>query len=251
MLPEIRLRYDEATSTNDIGRQWALAGVGASALITAGHQTEGRGRRGARWVDTPGSCALMTFVVEPRLSIAECWKLSFVASLAALRACRRLVNWAAIALEWPNDLVFEHRKLAGVLVETAPLAGNRWVALIGIGINVRRLETESPRAFSRAAVSLSEIAGGDIVNVEDVVRAVSEEIEPLLRDCHIAEAWAGYMREWSTSVVVGSVQSGIDTQGRSVSGTLESVDSMTGEGFIRATDNSLVRARPSDRQPNE
>jgi len=242
MFPETRLRFHTTTSTNDQGRAWAMASIGRSALVTASHQTAGRGRRGAAWSDQAGRSALMTYVVESPLPSAQAWKLSFVASLAAQRACSS-VSGAHVAIKWPNDLVFDGRKLGGVLIEAVPLPGNRWAALLGIGINIGTPSPESSKGFALPATSLGEISGRDLIEAESVIECMSLELQPLLGQCGSARGWRTLVKDWRKSAVLGGQQRGIDENGRQVSGVLEDIDVETGNAKLRQADGGLVLTR--------
>src|SRR5579863_941638 len=111
-----RFEIDTVTSTNDFAKEGIAKGVREGALYSAKHQTKGRGRRGASWSDAPGESALMSFVLYPSFPLEEAWALSFAAALAASEAIRSFGVKASI--KWPNDIVLDSRKLAGVLVET-------------------------------------------------------------------------------------------------------------------------------------
>lgn len=135
--PRVHLR--ETDSTNVVAR--ALAGRGApqGTLVTADRQTAGRGRQGRAWVAPAGASLLCSWVIRdpgPLLSLVAGVA---VAELAGERA----------RIKWPNDVLIDGRKLAGILVEGRPQ--ERW-AVLGIGINVAlRLEQLPAELRDRAA----------------------------------------------------------------------------------------------------
>lgn len=151
--------YRETTSTQDIARQLAAAGGGGrdqfrgldGHVIVADHQTAGRGRLGRRWLTTPGAGLLLTAIVEHQTASVD--RLMVGSCCAAASAIEQLTG-LHIGVRWPNDLLIDSAKLAGILVETAgPLA------LIGIGINVHG-QPESlppdPTSPTRSATSLAQ-----------------------------------------------------------------------------------------------
>ena len=117
-----RLHLRETTSTNDRARALALAGAPHGTLVTAGAQTAGRGRQGRTWTAPPGSSLLLSLVVR---------ELDPLLSLRAGLAVADLAGPAA-KVKWPNDVLLDGRKVAGILVEGRPQEG--W-AVIGIGVN--------------------------------------------------------------------------------------------------------------------
>ena len=109
------LHFESVTSTQDVARDLAIG-----SIVTADHQTAGRGRLDHRWTAPPGTALLASFVVAPNPL------LSLVAGVAAAEACGR-----GVRLKWPNDLLKGGRKVGGILVEVTPTK-----AICGIGINL-------------------------------------------------------------------------------------------------------------------
>jgi BirA family transcriptional regulator, biotin operon repressor / biotin---[acetyl-CoA-carboxylase] ligase len=117
-----RLHLRETTSTNERARALAAAGAPHGTLVTAGVQTAGRGRQGRVWTTPPGQAILASLVVrdpDPLLPLRAGLAVADVAGPRAL-------------VKWPNDVLVDGRKVAGVLVEARPQAG--W-AVAGIGLN--------------------------------------------------------------------------------------------------------------------
>jgi BirA family biotin operon repressor/biotin-[acetyl-CoA-carboxylase] ligase len=117
-----RLHMRTTTSTNERARELASAGAPHGTLVTAGLQTAGRGRQGRTWVAPAGSSLLLSLILretDPLLSLRAGLA---VADLAG----------AGARVKWPNDVLLDGRKVAGVLVEARPQEG--W-AVLGIGVN--------------------------------------------------------------------------------------------------------------------
>jgi BirA family biotin operon repressor/biotin-[acetyl-CoA-carboxylase] ligase len=146
-------KFAQVPSTNEEATRLAAAGAPEGTLIVADEQTAGRGRRGRTWVSPPGNF-FGSLVLRPRRHAAEAAQLGFAASLAVLEACRHfLPPSAALACKWPNDVLADGRKLAGILLESrASGAGALDWLVIGIGINL----TSYPRDTEFPATSLTE-----------------------------------------------------------------------------------------------
>ena len=117
-----RLHLRSIGSTNARARELAEAGAPHGTAVTAGEQTAGRGRQGRGWSTPPGSALAVSLVIrdpDPLLSLRAGLA---VADLAG----------AAARVKWPNDVLVDGRKVAGVLVEGRPQEG--W-AVLGIGVN--------------------------------------------------------------------------------------------------------------------
>jgi BirA family biotin operon repressor/biotin-[acetyl-CoA-carboxylase] ligase len=128
--------YQQLGSTNDEAARWADQGAPELALVLADEQTAGRGRAGRRWFTPPGSALAFSLVLYPTRD--EFAYLTRMTSLGALAVCTALQYSYSLSAEvkWPNDVLLDRRKVAGVLAE-AKWAGERLVSLIlGIGINV-------------------------------------------------------------------------------------------------------------------
>ncbi len=127
---------EEADSTNEEARRLAMAGAAAPLWILADRQTKGRGRRGREWQAPVGNLAA-TLLLRPDRPLAQCAQLSFVAALAAAGMIAQYAPSADVALKWPNDVLAQGRKIAGILLESAGNEPARpdWLA-VGIGANL-------------------------------------------------------------------------------------------------------------------
>src|ERR1700694_3165857 len=128
------LHFESVTSTQDVARDLAIG-----SIVTADHQTAGRGRLDHRWTAPPGTALLASFVVAPNPL------LSLVAGVAAAEACGR-----GGRLKWPNDLLLGGRKVGGILVEASPSR-----AICGIGINL----TWAPEGAAQLEEPRDELLG--------------------------------------------------------------------------------------------
>jgi BirA family biotin operon repressor/biotin-[acetyl-CoA-carboxylase] ligase len=148
--------FDEIDSTNEEARRLAASGHRGPIWITAGRQTAGRGRRGRAWVSPIGNLSA-TLLISPSKPAAECAQLSFVAAIAAADAASSFAPGADIKVKWPNDVLANGKKLAGILLESASGADGALSFLaIGIGMNLAHFppDTEFP-ATSLAALGIA------------------------------------------------------------------------------------------------
>jgi BirA family biotin operon repressor/biotin-[acetyl-CoA-carboxylase] ligase len=144
----------EVPSTQDVALSWAADGAPEGALVVADHQTRGRGRRGRAWASAPGRAVQLSLVLRPRGTADRAGRLTTALGLAVADAVTALYALPA-AVEWPNDVAVEGRKLAGVLVETR-FTGGRWdTAVAGVGINVAWACTELPVDLAPRATSIA------------------------------------------------------------------------------------------------
>ena len=141
-------RFASVDSTNEEAKRLAAAGEFAPLWIAASEQTNGRGRRGRAWVSQSGNLFATLLI---RASIAGAAQLSFAAGLAVAGALQELAPAGKIGLKWPNDVLLNGRKTAGILLESC---GNSGVA-IGIGINL----ASHPEATEFPATSIAAETG--------------------------------------------------------------------------------------------
>ena len=129
------IALDEAGSTNDEARARAAAGAAEGTVVRAGRQRAGRGRRGRVWDSPPGNlyCSVL---LRPACEARRVAQLSFVAALAVLDLVDGPLPGRA-RCKWPNDILVDGGKVAGILLESALGSDGRvdWVVL-GIGVNL-------------------------------------------------------------------------------------------------------------------
>jgi BirA family transcriptional regulator, biotin operon repressor / biotin---[acetyl-CoA-carboxylase] ligase len=99
----------------------AEAGVPEGATVVADEQTAGRGRLGRAWLAPPGSALLVSVVLRPPLAIGQAWLVVSLAAVALADTVRQVLaaagSRATVGLKWPNDLLLDGRKAAGLLAE--------------------------------------------------------------------------------------------------------------------------------------
>lgn len=147
MLGTPRLHLREVDSTNVRAQRMATSGAPHGALVTAEAQTAGHGRQGRAWVTPAGRALACSLVLRdpPRL-------LPMIAALAVADVAGRFDRAGrSAAIKWPNDVLLDGRKVAGILAEGRPQEG--WVVL-GVGLNVAVEADAFPAELREIATSL-------------------------------------------------------------------------------------------------
>jgi BirA family transcriptional regulator, biotin operon repressor / biotin---[acetyl-CoA-carboxylase] ligase len=196
-----RLHLRETTSTNDRARMLAAAGAPHGTLVTAGVQTAGRGRQGRTWTAPPGRALLMSLVVRE------------LDPLLPLRAGLAVADIAgpAAQVKWPNDVLVDGRKVAGVLVEGRPQDG--W-AVVGIGLNAALAASDFPPELRERATTLGRAPGeldavlGELLAALE--RRLGEPADALLEALRARDALLGRAVAWADGAGTGV---GIDASG--------------------------------------
>lgn len=145
------------------------------------HQTAGRGRMHKTWADAPGRSLLMSFVLRPEPLGAPGAVAPGTAPLRVGLAVAAALNEAAgiqTLLKWPNDVIAEGRKLAGILCE-ATSSGNESVIIAGIGINALQGDQDWPADLKGSAISIAEAAPLTAPPRAAVMEAVVRAMRPL------------------------------------------------------------------------
>jgi BirA family transcriptional regulator, biotin operon repressor / biotin---[acetyl-CoA-carboxylase] ligase len=199
-----RLHLRDADSTNDRARELAAAGAPHGTLVTAAAQSAGRGRQGRTWSAPPGHALLMSVVLRephPLLPLAAAVAVAAAAGDDAL-------------IKWPNDVLVEDRKVAGILAEGRPQEG--W-AVLGIGVNVAVRVADLPAELHGTAGTL----GREPADVEPFLTTLLAELEralamapgQMLDSWRARDALLGRPVRWSGGE---GTAAGVDGEGRLV-----------------------------------
>ncbi|WGM47363.1 Bifunctional ligase/repressor BirA [Brevundimonas sp. NIBR10] len=177
------LILEDVDSTNAEARRRAEAGQTGPLWIVARCQGEGRGRRGRAWVSETGNL-YATLLTTTRKAPAEAAQVTFVAALAVADLICTFVPAPLVTIKWPNDVMIEADKAAGILVESgAHDTGGLWLA-VGIGVNL----AHAPSGTERPATAI----GGHLKGEVRAAPTVAEAIEVL------AHHFAIWMDRWDT-----------------------------------------------------
>jgi BirA family biotin operon repressor/biotin-[acetyl-CoA-carboxylase] ligase len=147
--------FESLDSTSDLCRSLAVAGEPEGLAVLARRQEKGRGRGGREWLSAPGNLFL-SVLLRPRGPVREGGLWSLLAAVALAETVASLLpDPSVLTLKWPNDLLLEGRKLAGILLDSAGDAsgGLAWL-VIGFGLNL----AAAPEVPNRAIASLAEVA---------------------------------------------------------------------------------------------
>ena len=154
--------HESIGSTNDEAHRLAVAGTPEGTLVIAEEQTAGRGRLQRRWVAPPGQALLFSLIFYPTFPPRDAYQVTMLSSVACLQgvlACTGL----RLALKWPNDLLLDGRKVAGILSEVGQ-AGERTFLVVGVGLNVNVDLAPWPE-LREQATSLSEALGRPVARI--------------------------------------------------------------------------------------
>lgn len=165
--------YDQIDSTNEALKRMLKDDLEEGTLVIAEQQTQGKGRKGAKWYSAKGKDLLFSILFYPRLPYPYLPLFNIIGALAVSRAIRNYLNLSAF-VKWPNDVLLNEKKVAGVLTEFVAEIDRLDKLILGIGINVN----SSPKL--RSAISLSKVKDTEICRVT-LLREILMELELFYR----------------------------------------------------------------------
>jgi BirA family biotin operon repressor/biotin-[acetyl-CoA-carboxylase] ligase len=183
------LKYETLGSTNAEALARARAGERGPLWITAATQSAGRGRRGSAWVSAPGNLCATLLLTEPSPpELAP--QLSFVAALALHDAVAQCASQLGplLQVKWPNDLLLDGAKLAGILIEGE--SDPAFAVAIGIGVNC----AAHPEGTVYPATDLAAV--GALVTSAEVLAALSAAMMRRLEQWQRGQTFSAIRAEW-------------------------------------------------------
>ena len=162
--------YESVDSTNLEARRLLDKGASAGLVVTAYHQTGGRGRMGRDWLDLPGKSLMLSLAWESGGGFADA-----VLVALSMRAAIVAAGGEGPGFKWPNDLVYGYRKVGGILSESCSARGVDYV-IVGLGLNVGYLpgELDFPARLPPTSLLIEE---GMLWDMEGLLRGLLQELE--------------------------------------------------------------------------
>ena len=186
-------RLEVVDSTNLRLTEMAREGAPPWTVVLANAQTGGMGRTGRSWWSPPGGL-YMSVLIRHEDGIRNPSRLSLLAALALRDAVGEAR--ASIRLKWPNDLLVDGKKLAGILITSAGRGGKVPWAVAGFGVNVKRSnQPEVPAELSGKIACLQDIAP-DLSGL-DLAENIVRELRGLQVCLHDDGQWAQALKRWS------------------------------------------------------
>ena len=151
-------RFETIDSTNTYLKQLAEAGAEGGTAVIAHSQTGGRGRLGRSFHSPAGSGIYLSYLLRPNCKPEGLMHLTCAVAVAMCDAVEKTTGLRP-GIKWTNDLVWQKRKLGGILTELGFENGLVSYAVVGIGINCTQTEEDFPRELRSIATSLSAVSG--------------------------------------------------------------------------------------------
>lgn len=205
--------FDELSSTNDLSKDLVRQGEDHGTVVLAKRQIMGRGRLQRVW-ESPAGGLWMSILLKPKLNLSDAAKLTLSTGVALARTFKLLYG-LEMGIKWPNDLVYQGEKIAGILGEVVGEWNTVQTLILGIGVNAnftrQELSPELPattlRELLRNEVNLNQLAAAILLELEREVLALEQGDVLGLR-----ERWTSYAVGIGRPVVVergGDIFTGI------------------------------------------
>jgi len=180
--------FDVVDSTQDEARAAAHLGAPSRSIFVADYQRAGRGRQGRSWLAGPGDALMLSIVFREFADPPTPWRWTSLASVALAESIEEVLPALTPAIKWPNDVLLDDRKVAGILAETTS-DGHELVAVVGIGVNVNSTSSELQR-IGAPATSL-RIAAGQPVDRGELLLTLLRRL-----DTWYARPWPALHAAW-------------------------------------------------------
>ncbi|MGD9899042.1 MAG: biotin--[acetyl-CoA-carboxylase] ligase [Calditrichaceae bacterium] len=164
---------EETESTNKYALKLAKEGAPEGTVVCAGFQTGGKGRFDRHWFANPGENMLLSIIVRPEMLIDTVQKITLASAVILIEAIQsflksRKISIPDISVKWPNDLLVQGKKLAGILAESILRDKKVETLVIGFGLNINTTFAKMPVEIRDIATSIAENSKKTI-QIEDFV----------------------------------------------------------------------------------
>ncbi len=224
-----KIHYLPSTgSTNDVARDLAEKGAPEGTIVIAESQTRGRGHLGRTWHSPPGTGLYFSIILRPQLDPSDLPKITLVAGIAAAEAIEENTGLRPL-IKWPNDILLEGKKVAGILAELYGNITSPYV-ILGIGININTRRVEFPPELQEIATSLA-IAGGQNISRANLMQAVLTHLGKWY-ELFKKGAFQPILDAWRKRCIIIGAHVGILSGEKELEGTVVDVDE-TGALLLR------------------
>lgn len=218
------------SSTQDDAMELLQSGTANGTVVIADEQTKGRGRLGRPWHSEADGGIWFSMILKPDIPVFRAPQLTLVTGLALARTINRLAEkTAACRIKWPNDILADGRKMAGILTEMHADPDRVKALIIGVGMNVNQLSF--PDWLGDEAISLAELTGRSFNRNVVLIQFLSEF--EYWYQLFLAEGFSSLKTIWETN----ALSSGKTVTTRSAQTTLTGETlGITDEGVMRIVD---------------
>lgn len=220
-LGETLITYPETGSTNAVAARLAEAGAKEGTVVLAESQLQGKGRLGRAWASPPGVNLYASVLLRPPIKPFDAPQLTLLSAVAVARTIRARTPLTPV-IKWPNDILVNDRKVAGLLNEMTSETDRVATVLLGIGVNLNMTREQFPSDLRHPASSLL-LEGGEPVDRISFTRCLLEELD-LLYDRYLAGGYNAIREEWVSLCGVITRRVRVDDGGAAREGVVEGIN---------------------------
>lgn len=180
-------------STNEEAKRLAAAGAPEGTVVVSEQQQQGKGRIGRQWASPPKIGLWFTLILRPAVLPVHAAQLTFVSAVAVCLALKEATG-LPLTLKWPNDLLWDGKKVGGILTELSAEIEKINFIIVGIGINVNQKEEDWPSELRNMAVSL-QIAAGRTFHRAAILQVILAKYEELYHN-YLQNGFAPILQAW-------------------------------------------------------
>ncbi len=234
--------FAEADSTNLTCFRLAEEGAEEGTLVIADTQRCGKGRLGREWTSPPGVNLYCSLVLRPPIMPFEAYQLTFLSAVAVARAVERTTTLSP-RIKWPNDILINGRKVAGLLNEMSAETEKVNFIVLGIGVNLNMRRDQFPEELRHPASSLL-LEGGSEVSRIPFIQALLGELD-LLYDLYLREGDGPIRAEWVARCNMVGRTVTVSCRDSALTGMVSGVDD-SGALLVRLADGKEERVLTGD-----
>ena len=209
--------FDETDSTNLQVCRLGDAGEAEGLVVIADRQTAGKGRMGRHWESPARVNLYASILLRPSILPFEAPRLTFLSAVAVCRAIQA-VTALQPTVKWPNDVLLDGAKVAGLLNEMSAETDRVNYVVLGIGVNLNMSAAQFPADLRYPATSLAIAIGRPVVRLA-FTRALLREIDRLYQ-VFLASGSAPILAEWSGLCAMTGKPVRVDCGGSCIEGTM-------------------------------
>lgn len=212
-------KYDDVSSTNDKARELALEKPDEEFSVIARRQEKGKGRRGNVW-ESPEGGLYLSILIKPDCPADKINRLYIISGYTVARVLKEITN-ADIKIKWPNDIIYNDKKLGGILIETSVVNERLEYAVVGIGLNISSRKGQLPDN----AVNVADITS-NAVSINDIAIKIISELRRDRR--YLEEDFEELINKWQKFCDIIGKEVKITYKDREIKGKVKGLDKKSG-----------------------
>lgn len=232
----------EAGSTNVEAYRLAEEGAAEGTVIIADAQLQGKGRLGRQWHSPSGVNLYCSLVLRPSIPPVEAFQLTFLSAVAVARTIEASISTPPV-IKWPNDILLNGRKVAGLLNEMSAETERVNFVILGIGVNLNMRPEQFPADLRHPATSLFIESDREVSRL-DFVRYLLEALDSLYID-FLSNGYSGVRDEWVARCGMIGCRVAVSGTSEQIEGIAEGIDE-SGALLVRKESGSLARVLAGD-----